>query len=162
MTLTNLNKQIKNCKKCKLYKNSKNAVPGEGPKNAKIILVGQCPGEEESKTGKPFIGRAGKFLNSILEKNKFNRKKLFITSIVKHKTPNNRKPKSDEIRACLPYLLKQIQLIKPKIIVLMGEVAKKIPREKNIKYIEIPHPAAAMRFPKIRKKFEKDFKKIKL
>ena len=92
MVLEKLIREIKDCKKCSLWKDAENAVPGEGPDDAKVMLVGQNPGEVEDKTGKPFVGRAGKFLNLILDKNDIERERLFITNVVKHKTPNNRKP----------------------------------------------------------------------
>ncbi len=155
-----LNRKIRHCRKCRLWKS--NAVPGEGSENARIMLVGQNPGKEEDKTGRPFVGRAGKYLDKVLEKNNVGREKIFITSVVKHKTPSNRKPKKDEIKACLPYLLEQVNVIKPKTIVLMGEVAWSTPEVKGVKYIKTYHPAAAMRFPKIKEKLEKDFRKIKL
>lgn len=158
MTLKSIHQKIKKCTKCRLK--FFNAVPGEGPKNAQIMLVGQNPGKKEDETGKPFQGRAGKYLNLVLEKNSIDRTKLFITSIVKHKTPNNRKPKKDEIKACTPYLEEQIKAIAPEVVVLMGKFAQKAKRLPGIKYIETYHPAAAMRFPGIRKKFEKDFKAL--
>jgi uracil-DNA glycosylase family 4 len=153
--------QILNCKRCRLWKDAENAVPGEGPGDANVMLVGQNPGEEEDRTGKPFVGKSGKFLETILHQNSIQRKNLFITNVVKHKTPNNRKPYADEIEACMPYLTKQIETIKPSIIVLMGKVAGQTPKQPNIKYIETYHPAAAMRFPKMRKKFEEDFRLLK-
>jgi uracil-DNA glycosylase family 4 len=161
LTLADLNKQVKTCRKCRLWREAKNAVPGEGPFHAKVMLVGQNPGEEEDKTGRPFIGRAGKFLNAVLNKNAINREDLFITNVVKHKTPKNRTPKPDEFAACLPYLTCQIMAIKPKIIVLMGAVAWQVPRDEGAVYVETYHPSAAMRFPKVRKKFEEDFKALK-
>jgi len=131
MSLTKLHLKIRRCKECRLWKNSKNAVPGEGPKDAKIMLIGQGPGEKEDETGRPFVGRAGEYLDEVLEKNNIERKKIFITSIVKHKTPDNRKPKKDEIKACFSYLEQQIDEIKPDIVVLMGNVAKEnAPRKK--------------------------------
>ena len=153
--------QIMNCKRCRLWKSAENAVPGEGPEDAKLMLVGQNPGEEEDRTGKPFVGRSGKFLDKTLNQNDIQRKSIFITSVVKHKTPNNRKPRPDEINACLPYLKKQIDNIKPEIIVLMGKVAMQTPRRQGIKYLETYHPTAAMRFPKFRDKFEGDFRLLK-
>jgi len=155
--MANLNYQIQHCRKCRLWQNAKNAVPGEGPATAKVMLVGQNPGTEEDKTGKPFIGRAGKFLNCVLTENGLNRETLFITNIVKHKTPSNRTPLPDEIAACVPYLIAQIDMIKPKTVVLMGRVAWQTPRKKNVEFIETVHPSAAMRFPKMRKKFLEDF-----
>jgi DNA polymerase len=161
MSLTELNEQIKKCRKCRLWREAKNAVPGEGPLHSKVMLVGQNPGEEEDRTGRPFVGRAGKFLNAVLNKNGINREDLFITNVVKHKTPKNRTPKSDEIAACLPYLTCQISEIKPEIIVLMGAVARQVPRDERVAYVETYHPSAAMRFPKMRKKFGEDFKALK-
>ena len=161
MALKQLDEQIKTCRKCRLWQGAKNGVPGEGPFNAKVMLVGQNPGAEEDKTGKPFVGRTGKFLNKVLAKNGINREELFVTNLVKHVTPKNRKPLPDEIAACAPYLEAQVNAIKPKIVVLMGAVAWQAPRVKGVKYVETYHPSAAMRFTKIRKKFEEDFKALK-
>lgn len=153
MSLEELNKQIIHCRKCRLWQEAKCAVPGEGPITAKVMLVGQNPGAEEDRTGRPFVGRAGKFLSKVLAENGINRKQLFITNIVKHVTPKNRKPFADEVAACLPYLITQINIIKPKIIVLLGASAREAPRIEGIEYIEVIHPSAAMRFDKMRKKF---------
>ncbi|HLE75648.1 MAG TPA: uracil-DNA glycosylase [Candidatus Bathyarchaeia archaeon] len=161
MSITELNEQIKKCRKCRLWRDAKNAVPGEGSFHAKVMLVGQNPGEEEDRTGRPFVGRAGKFLNAVLNRNGINRGDLFITNVVKHKTPLNRTPKPDEIAACMPYLATQIMAIKPEIIVLMGAVAWQVPRNEGITYVETYHPSAAMRFSKMRKKFEEDFNALK-
>ena len=133
----------------------------EGPENATVMLVGQNPGKEEVKQGRPFVGRAGKYLNKVLEKNNIQREHLYITATVKAPTPKNRKPTAAEIRHWLPCLEDEIKKINPGIILLMGRVAWHAPRFKNIDYIETYHPAAAMRFPKIRHKFEKDIKKLK-
>ena len=161
MALKQLNEQIKTCRKCRLWQGAKNGVPGEGPFNAKVMLVGQNPGAEEDKTGRPFVGRAGKFLNKVLAKNGINREELFVTNLVKHVTPKNRKPLPDEIAACAPYLVAQVNAIKPKIVVLMGTVAWQAPRVEGVEYVETYHPSAAMRFTKMRKKFEEDFRVLK-
>lgn len=162
MNLSELDRQIKKCRKCRLWRTAESAVPGEGPQDARIMLVGQGPGKEEDRTGKPFAGMAGEFLGKVLEKNSIKRGSLFITSILKHRTPKNRKPKKDEINACLPFLEKQIGIVSPKLIVLMGNIAKRhAPRKKGIKYIETCHPAAAMRFPEMKRIFMRDFKKLK-
>jgi len=121
-------------------------VPGEGPLDAKVMLVGQNPGAEEDETGRPFVGRAGRFLTTVLVENGIKREDVFITNIVKHVSPKNRKPFSDEVAACLPYLQMQISVIKPKIIVLLGASAKDTPRLEGIEYLEVIHPSAAMRF----------------
>lgn len=167
--------KIKVCKKCRLSKKRINAVPGEGDPKAKLMFVGEAPGAKEDETGKPFIGMAGVFLDSLLKKYKIKRKNIFITSIVKCRSPDNRDPKQDEIKACKYFLNKQIKLIKPKVIVLLGDVAfrsllneKKVSEfhgdifiKNKIKYIPTFHPAAAMRFPRIKKLMEDDFNKIK-
>ncbi len=161
MALKQLNEKIKNCRKCRLWQGAKNGVPGEGPLHAKLMLVGQNPGAEEDKTGRPFVGRAGKFLNKLLAKNGINREELFVTNLVKHVTPKNRKPLPDEIAACAPYLEVQVNAVKPKIVVLMGAVAWQAPRVEGVEYVETYHPSAAMRFTKMRKKFEEDFSGLK-
>jgi uracil-DNA glycosylase family 4 len=161
MSIAELDEQIKNCRKCRLWRGAKNAVPGEGPSDAEIMLVGQNPGTEEDRTGKPFVGRSGKFLNDALNKIGVKREELFITNIVKHVTPKNRKPLPDETAACVPYLVAQISQIKPTIVMLMGAVAWQTPRSEGLTYVETYHPSAAMRFPKIRKKFENDLRVLK-
>jgi DNA polymerase len=172
--LEKLHQEITNCKKCPLWKTRKNAVPGEGPANAKIILLGQAPGAMENLKGVPFCGRAGKFLDYLLKIARIDRKKIFITSPIKCFPPKNRKPKKEEIEACLPYLKRQIEIINPKYFILLGEVAFSVffPKEKlsdfRGKWIEkdgkfyFPtyHPAAGLRFPKIREVLEKDFNLI--
>jgi uracil-DNA glycosylase len=135
-------------------------VPGEGPAKAKVMLVGQNPGVEEDNAGRPFIGRAGKFLNKVLAQNGIDRQELFITNIVKHTSPENRKPFPDEIDACMHYLTTQIEVIKPKMVVLMGSVAWQAPHVEGVEYIETVHPSAAMRFTKMRRRFETDFASI--
>jgi uracil-DNA glycosylase family 4 len=136
-------------------------VAGEGPPNARVMLIGQNPGAEEAKKGRPFVGRAGKYLDKVLRDNHIDRSTLYITSVVKETTPGNRKPTAQEVSYWMPYLLEEIRRVKPKIVVLMGKVAWETPRLENIKYLETYHPAAAMRFPKVRKKFEDDFKELK-
>ena len=161
MALKQLTEQITRCIKCRLWQGAKNAVPCEGTATARVMLVGQNPGSEEDKTGKPFVGRAGKFLNKVLAKNGISREEIFVTNLVKHVTPENRKPLPDEIAACAPYLSIQIGEIKPKIVVLMGAVAWQTPRVEGVEYAETYHPSAAMRFTKMRKKFEEDFRVLK-
>ena len=148
-----LNYQVYACKKCRLWHDAKHGVPGEGPLNAKVMVIGQNPGSDEDKTGRPFVGRAGKFLTKTFAEYGLKREELFITNIVKHISPQNRKPFPDEVAACLPYLTAQIDKIKPKIIVLLGASAKGAPRVVGIEYIEIIHPSAAMRFTKMNQKF---------
>lgn len=145
--------QIYNCKKCRLWQGAKHGVPGEGPLHAQVMFIGQNPGADEDETGRPFVGRAGKFLTKTLVEYGIKRDDVFITNIVKHVSPKNRKPLNDEVKACLPYLITQISVIKPKIIVLLGASAKEAPRIDGIEYIQIIHPSAAMRFTNMREKF---------
>ncbi|MFC1663566.1 uracil-DNA glycosylase [Patescibacteria group bacterium] len=169
-----LNQRIKNCKKCDLHKTRKNTVPGEGSLNAKIMCVGQAPGSKEDKTGKPFIGRAGQFLNQLFKMAGIKREKVFITSPIKCFPPKNRKPTKKEIKTCLPYLLKQIEIINPKKIILLGEVAfsvffpkkrlkdfkGKLIKKDNKEFFITYHPAAGIRFVKMKKVLKKDFKTL--
>ncbi len=153
MSIEDLNKQIYTCRRCRLWQDAKKAVPGEGPLSAKVMIVGQNPGAEEDETGRPFVGRAGKYLTKTLDEFGIKRESVYITNIVKHVSPQNRKPYPDEVNACLPYLMAQIKIVKPKIIVLLGASAKGTPRINGIEYIEVIHPSAAMRFTKMRAKF---------
>jgi DNA polymerase len=160
LALEELNYKIYSCKKCRLWQGAKHGVPGEGPLNAEVMLIGQNPGAQEDEVGRPFVGRAGKFLNKVLAENGLKREELFITSIVKHVSPKNRKPYADEVAACLPYLTTQISFIKPKIIVLLGASAKETPRLQGIEYVEAIHPSAAMRFKNMREKFKEQIAEL--
>jgi len=116
--------KIKNCTKCILYKNRKNAVPGEGNWKNKIILIGEAPGFNEDEQGRPFVGRAGKLLEEFLDYIGKSREDVFITNVVKCRPPNNRQPEQEEINICTSlYLDKQIDLIKPKLIVCLGNIS---------------------------------------
>ena len=153
MSIEEFNTQIYSCKKCRLWQGAKHGVPGEGPLDAKVMFVGQNPGADEDELGRPFVGRSGKYLTKTLGEYGIKREDVFITNIVKHVSPENRKPFDDEIRTCLPYLIAQINFIKPKIIVLLGASAKETPRIDGIEYIQVIHPSAAMRFTRMREKF---------
>ena len=153
MSLDEISRQVQQCRKCRLWQTAKYGVPGEGPIAAKVMFVGQNPGAEEDQTGRPFVGRAGKYLTKTLAEYGLRREDIYITNIVKHTSPQNRKPYPDEVEACLPYLIAQIGIIKPKIIVLLGASAKDTPRVDGIEYFEVVHPSAAMRFTKMRERF---------
>lgn len=170
-----ISNQIKKCKKCPLWKKRIKAVPGEGSVGAKIIIIGQAPGAEENKTGRPFVGRAGKFLSQLLKIAKIERERVFITSALKCFPPQNRKPTKKEIKSCLPYLKKQIETINPRTLILLGEVAFKLffPKKKlsdfrgklikqdGKEFFVVYHPAAGIRFQKFKKILERDFKRLK-
>jgi uracil-DNA glycosylase len=153
MAMEEINLQVYECRKCRLWETAKHGVPGEGPLNAKVMLVGQNPGADEDESGRPFVGRAGKYLTKTLAEYGIKREDIYITNIVKHTSPKNRVPYPDEVEACLPYLMTQIVIIKPQIIVLLGASAKGTPRVAGIEYVEVIHPSAAMRFTKMREKF---------
>ncbi|MHA1409753.1 MAG: uracil-DNA glycosylase [Candidatus Odinarchaeia archaeon] len=152
--------EISMCKKCPLYLTRTNPVPGEGPVDAKIMLVGQAPGREEDLTGRPFVGRSGKLLTEALNKIELKRKNVFITSVNKCYPPKNRPPTITEINACLPFLNAQIEVIQPKLIILLGRVAvnallntseslKKLHgrliKKNNLLFLPTYHPAAILR-----------------
>lgn len=131
-------------------------VEGEGPSDAETMLVGQNPGREEERQKRPFVGVSGRYLDKVLAKYHLDRSRMYVTSIVKCRTPGNRPPTRKEINAFIPLLVEQIRRIRPRIIVLMGKIAWNTPRLDYSEYVATYHPAAAMRFPAIRKKFESD------
>ncbi|HIQ03617.1 MAG TPA: uracil-DNA glycosylase [Desulfurococcales archaeon] len=177
---------ILNCTKCQLCKYRRKPVPGEGPLDTEIMLIGEAPGASEDEEGRPFVGAAGKLLTELLEKNNISRSSVYITNIVKCRPPGNRDPEESEINACLPYLIEQISIIKPKIIVTLGRhagrviyklmgksfqsmsrehgrVVKGVIRQLGLDVTVIPtyHPAAALYKPDVRRILEEDFKKIR-
>ena len=175
-TLFSLAEEIRKCTACPLWKGTTLAVPGEGAKDAKIMIVGEAPGEEEDRQGLPFVGRSGKLLDKMLEAAGLDRKKVFITNTVKHRPPENRAPKASEIKVCKElWLDQQIKILKPKLIIVLGVAALKtliketsleklrgrIIEREGQKYFVTLHPSAALRFPENRKKMENDFKKLK-
>ena len=115
--------EILECTKCELHKSRTNAVPGEGPPDARIMFVGEGPGQNEDAQGIPFVGAAGKLLTELLESIGLKRSNVFITNIVKCRPPNNRAPRKPEIEACNPYLQSQIKLINPRIVCALGTPA---------------------------------------
>lgn len=168
--------EIKRCKKCELWRGRRNAVPGEGHVGAKIFFVGEGPGLEEDMQGRPFVGDAGKFLNELLAKAGLERKEVFIGNVVKCRPPGNRTPKKKEIEACKPYLLRQIEIIKPKLIVLLGNTALKTLLDKKLtvsrtheklleknsqKFFVMHHPAAVLYNPKLKEVMIKDAGKLR-
>ena len=111
---------VAKCTRCALYASALNHVPGEGNPNADFMVVGEAPGQTEDETGKPFVGRAGQLLTQILAAIKLSRDDVFICNVLKHRPPGNRNPEPDEVRACSPYLIRQIELIRPKVILALG------------------------------------------
>lgn len=170
---------MKACSKCSLRANCSQVVPGEGSAEAKIMFIGEAPGKNEDQQGRPFVGAAGKFLNEMLEMINLKREDVYIANVVKCRPPNNRDPLPEEVKACWPWLEKQVQTIDPKLIVTLGKhsmerfvAGKKISQNhgkafhreipglgKRVFYV-LYHPAAALYNGGMRETVIKDFKKI--
>jgi DNA polymerase len=161
-----------------LAEQAKNLVMGDGDENAEIVLIGEAPGKKEDETGLPFVGAAGKFLNEMLESVGMVRSDIYITNIVKYRPPNNRDPNPEEKEAFWPYLVRQLNVIKPQIVVTLGRHSMEyfLPDKKismihgqpkrivfgNTKLIIVPlyHPAAALYNGSMRATLIEDFKKL--
>ncbi len=175
LALEKLASQITKCKICQARKSGK-AVPGEGSADAKIVIIGEAPGRKEAATGRPFVGRSGQYLRKLIrEFLELEEDSVFITSPVKY-LPDYKTPKLSDITHGQTHLNKQLAIIKPKIIVLLGAVAQKALLDQTFpvlkkhakiietdgrKYFITLHPAAALRFPPLQKLIEADFKKLK-
>ena len=172
--LEKINEEIQICKKCDLHKSRTNAVLGEGNIEAKLMFVGEAPGEEEDKQGRPFVGRAGKLLTKLIERAGYKREEFYIANICKCRPPGNRTPTLDEMEKCFPYLKEQIEIINPKVLCLLGAVAGqaflnrkvKITKERgaiikwNDKILLLTyHPAYVLRNPKEEETLFKDIKR---
>jgi uracil-DNA glycosylase len=121
--LEDLHREILSCGRCGLAKGRIQAVPGEGSPRAELMFVGEGPGRDEDEQGRPFVGRAGQLLTKIIAAMGFSREQVFIANIVKCRPPENRVPHKDEVAACTPYLLRQIEIIHPRVIVTLGKTA---------------------------------------
>jgi DNA polymerase len=174
--ITTLKEEILHCTKCELAKIRKHVIFGEGNANAEILIIGEAPGRDEDIQGRPFVGKSGQLLDKILAACGFTRKEhVFISNIVKCRPPGNRIPTPYEADICMPWLLKQIELINPKILILLGATALKyiagseykITRERgswlnlqNRLVMPVYHPAALLRDPSLKRDTWEDFKKI--
>jgi DNA polymerase len=177
--------EVSSCKKCPLHKSRKNAVLGEGDPQARLMFIGEGPGFDEDRLGRPFVGRSGQLLDKILSAMSLKREEVYITNIVKchpmidpsspDKRGNDRKPESEETNACLPYLERQIELIEPEIIcslgassavtltglqVPIGKLRGRFYDYKGIKLMPTFHPAALLRNPILKKDVWDDMKLI--
>lgn len=123
LTLPLLQKTVKNCRKCTLAVTRKNVVFGEGNSKANLVFIGEAPGEEEDIQGRPFVGKAGKLLDQLIERIGLRREHVYICNVLKCRPPNNRDPEEKEIASCKNYLFSQLELIKPKIICTLGRHA---------------------------------------
>jgi uracil-DNA glycosylase family 4 len=160
--LAKLASAAKTCQKCRLAGTRQHVVVGEGDPFADIVVIGEAPGADEDATGRPFVGRSGQLLGKILQAVHFEREEVYICNILKCRPPGNRNPLEDEIVCCMPWLLEQLQIIKPKIILILGKVAANtllanslamgLMRGKLIRWKEFDcfvtyHPAALLRNP---------------
>jgi DNA polymerase len=153
---------VATCTRCPLYKTAKNPVPGEGNPDADFVCVGEAPGATEDEQGRPFVGQAGQLLTKILGAIDLRREDVFICNVLKHRPPGNRNPEPDEVAACGPYLVRQIELLRPKVILALGTFAAqtllqtresigklrgRIHRYYGVPLIVTYHPAALLRNP---------------
>lgn len=166
-----------------IAKTCQNPVPGEGDADAKLMFIGEAPGAQEDKLGRPFVGASGKLLAEMLEDIGMAREEVYITNIVKFRPPNNRDPRKEEIEACLPYLIEQIKVIQPKLVIFLGrhsmnvffpelkigqahgQAVKKTVKfgpDQKLEQVFLPlyHPAAALYNGSMRKVLQEDFNKI--
>ena len=176
-----------NCTRCKLHTSRRRVVPGEGPLNARIMIIGEAPGEREDEEGRPFVGAAGQLLTKLLNTVGIRREEVYITNVVKCRPPNNRDPEPDEIEACRPFLVTQILMIRPQIIICLGRHSARevltmagYPEKSvsnissirgrvfnvrlgdlNVKVLPTYHPAAALYNPRLRGIIEEDLRKVK-
>jgi DNA polymerase len=119
-SLEGIAREVRRCRRCRLGYIRKNAVPGAGPSRAKMFFVGEAPGRDEDTSGRPFVGQSGKILTAILKSARVRREDAFITSVNKCRPPGNRRPRADEVATCRPYLMRQIDLVRPRVIVALG------------------------------------------
>ena len=177
--LAELNRMMAASCLCELRKTALNVVPGIGSADARLLFIGEAPGKKEDETGEPFVGAAGKFLNEMLASIGLNREDIYITNVVKYRPPNNRDPLPEEVAACWPWLRAQVELIAPKIIVLLGRHAlerfvpgkrisvehgkafrRTVPDLGTYVFFALYHPAAALYNGSMRETLMKDFAKM--
>jgi len=174
--LASLEKQVQNCRKCRLREGCQHVVFGEGKADARLMLVGEGPGMDEDRLGRPFVGRAGQLLDKILSAAELPRSEVYIANVVKCRPPGNRLPNPDEVQICRTYLEAQIRLIKPELLVCLGSLACRVIINPNvgitairgkwfkrhdIKIIATFHPAALLRNESYKRPVWEDFKQIR-
>lgn len=174
--LTELAEEIRVCTRCALCRRRRNAVPGEGPEEARVVFVGEGPGEQEDIQGRPFVGAAGQFLNELLSEAGIDRQDVFITNIVKCRPPGNRDPRPEEVEACSDWLVGQIAVINPRVVCTLGRSAMHAlidphasirrehgkPREiTGMLFVPLYHPAAALHQPSLRLTLLEDMRRLR-
>ena len=171
-----LYEQIGRCQNCRLCETRHRVVPGEGNPHAKLMFIGEGPGQEEDRQGRPFVGRSGELLTRMIHAIGIERSETYICNVVKCRPPGNRNPEPDEVQACLDYLRGQVALVRPKVIVLLGKIACRytlneeiyITRDhgrwferKGTWFIPTFHPSALLRDPAKKRDAWDDFQKIR-
>ena len=172
--LEEIARQVRECTDCLLSQGRTLAVPGEGPEQAEVMFIGEGPGYNEDQQGQPFVGAAGQFLEHLLSSAGMTREQVYITNMIKCRPPNNRDPLPGEVAACGKYLSRQLQLIRPKMVVTLGRHSlvrflpgatiskahgKPVPKDGFTLY-PLYHPAAALHQRSLRSIIEEDFKRI--
>ena len=167
---------MRNCRLCALCETRTQTVFGTGDRHARLMVVGEAPGAEEDRQGEPFVGRAGMLLNAMLRAAGFERGQVFIANVLKCRPPNNRNPEPDEVERCEPFLFRQIDVVKPKVIVALGKFAAQCLlrtsdpitriRGREYKYrsaILLPtyHPAYLLRNPSAKREVWEDMKRVR-
>ena len=176
LQLRNIAERVRLCRECSLYQNTTNAVPGSGSATADIVFIGEGPGFHEDRRGLPFVGRSGDYLEYLLGLIDMQRDKVFITNVVKHRPPDNRDPRADEIFACKAWLDEQLAIIRPAVIATLGRfsMARYFPDARISRihgkpryggspltaYYPLFHPAAALRNPGLRRDMEADIRRL--
>jgi len=173
--LDSLARQYADCQNCPLASGRINLVYGEGNPDARLMLIGEAPGDNENKTGRPFVGAAGQLLDKMLAAIQIKREEIYIANIVKCRPPENRNPSNEERLACMPYLIEQIGIIQPSIILVLGLVAAQSLlgsteslgnlRQSEHTFMDIPlyvsyHPAALLRNPNWKRPAWEDLQKV--
>jgi len=177
LEMDELSRVISDCTKCRLRLNRTNTVPGEGNPAARVMFIGEAPGADEDRLGRPFVGKAGQLLDKALNALDFYRdENFYICNICKCRPENNRTPADDEAEACIPYLRRQVVIVKPKIIVCLGAISAKYIIDKQARITSIRgewferkgyhimatfHPAALLRDESKKRLFWEDLKKVK-
>jgi len=174
--LNQLHDTIRSCKNCGLHATRTQAVPGTGPCPADVMIVGEAPGFNEDRQGEPFVGAAGKLLDTMLARISLSRSEVFITNVLKCRPPMNRDPMPNEAEACSPYLARQLELIKPKVVLILGRHALErlmpgqgsisrvhgsLIKRGDVAYVPLYHPAAALHNGSLVADLEHDFDLVK-
>ena len=177
--LVELYREVQNCRRCPLYATRTQAVFGSGNADADLMFVGEAPGLHEDQQGRPFVGAAGKLLDNLLAEIGLEREDVFIANVLKSRPPGNRDPQPEEIEACKPYLMRQIELIEPRVICTLGNFSTKLLTRRQdgitrvhgkpqdhvvaglpVRIYPIYHPAAGLRSTAMLEALREDFKKL--